>query len=411
MSRLFSLALTLPAIVVMLGSGAAVALPAQAASPWSVPAALLAGVGSGAFAENASGAQVAVTGPGPQVSYSTNGQTWSAPVAVSSGGSGAAIALAANGRAILVWDGGTATAPLLQASVMPPGGTWSAPVTVGALTAGARAPLVGMDGSGNAIVAWAGSTGSKEKGPVYTASLPAGGSWTAVRAVESASVAGSVIQLAVSSAGSAIISWSEQDSVVADSGTILGGFGAPVTVGLALQYEDIPKVTSLSMNNAGQAVMAYNIQGNTGMAATRSASGTWSSPSPLACSFAGDAAIDGAGDAMVVCEASNAAGTALIYEATRLTAGGAWATPVVLTSDEILSSAAVADAAGTFVIALQDATAGALTVFTSPPGGSFGTPSAFSGYSIDSLNTAATGRATLVLASSSAGFESAEPVS
>ncbi len=310
----------------------------------------------------------------------------------------------------MVWDGGTAAAPVLQASVMPPGGTWSAPVATGALTAGARAPLIGMDGSGNAIVAWAGSTGSKEKGPVYTASLPAGGSWTAVQAVEPASVAGSVIQLAVNSAGSAIITWSEQESVVADSGTILGGFSTPVTVGLALQHENIPKVTSLAMNNTGQAVMAYDIQGNTGMAATRSANGTWST-ARLACSYAGDPAIDGAGDAMVLCEGANAEGDAT-YEATRLTAGGTWGTPVMLTtSDEILSSATAADTAGTFVIALQDFTAGAATVFTSPPGGSLGTPATFAGYDIANLNMAATGRATLVLGNSSGDFESTEPVS
>jgi hypothetical protein len=400
--------LMLSAMLLALGTGAALALPAQAASTWSTPAALPAGVGSAAFAENASGAQVAVTGAGPQVSYSANGQTWSAPVTVSTGGSGAAVALAANGRAIVVWDGGTATAPVLQASVMPPGGTWSAPVTVGALTAGARAPLVGMDGSGDAIVAWAGSTGLKEKGPVYTASLPVGGSWTAVQAVEPASLAGSVIRLAVDSAGSAIISWSEQDTVVADSGTILGGFGAPVTVGMALQYEDVPKVTSLTMNSAGQAVMSYDIQGNTGMAATRTAGGSWS-VSQLACSDAGDPAIDGAGDALVLCEGTNAAGD-LTFDATRLTAGGSWSTPVELTSDEILSSAAAADAAGTFVVTLQDFTVGAATVFTSPPGGSFGTPAAFSGYGVADLTMAATGHATLVLSNSSGDFESTESV-
>jgi hypothetical protein len=248
------------------------------------------------------------------------------------------------------------------------------------------------------------------KGPVYTASLAAGGSWTTVRAVEPASVAGCVIRLAVNSAGSAIITWSEQDSVVADSGTILGGFGPPVTVGLALQYEDIPKVTSLAMNNAGQAVMAYDVQGNTGMAATRSANGTWSGPAQLACSYAGDPAIDGAGDAIVLCEGTNAE-DALTYEATRLTAGGTWGTPVVLTSDEILSSATAADTAGTFVVALQDLTAGAATVFTSPPGGGLGAPATFAGYGIADLTMAAAGRATLVLGNSSGDFESTEPVS
>ena len=101
---------------ITLGGGAAVAASAQAASAWSAPFTLPAAVGSGSFAENASGAQIAVTGTGPQVSSSTTGQTWSAPVTIASGGTDAAVALAANGRAVVVWHGGTATAPLLQAS-------------------------------------------------------------------------------------------------------------------------------------------------------------------------------------------------------------------------------------------------------------------------------------------------------
>lgn len=170
----------------------------------------------------------------------------------------------------------------------------------------------------------------------------------------------------------------------------VGGFGTPVTVGLALQYQDIPKVTSLTMNNAGQAVMAYDIQGNFGMGATRSASGSWS-VSRLACSFTGDPAIDGAGDALILCEGTNAEG-GVAYDATRLTAGGTWGTPVVLTSDEILSSSAAADAAGTFVVTLGDFTAGAATVFTSPPGGSLGMPATFSGFGVADLTMAATVR-------------------
>src|ERR1700728_1833030 len=103
-------AVALPALVIACGTSAAVALPAQAASTWSAPVALPTGVGSASFAENASGAQIAVTGTGPQVSSSTNGHTWSAPVTVAAGGIDAAVALAANGRAVALWHGGTAAA-------------------------------------------------------------------------------------------------------------------------------------------------------------------------------------------------------------------------------------------------------------------------------------------------------------
>ena len=64
-----------------------------AASAWSAPITLPAAVGSGSFAENAPSAQIAVTGAGPQVSSSTTGQTWSAPVTIAAGGTDAAVRL------------------------------------------------------------------------------------------------------------------------------------------------------------------------------------------------------------------------------------------------------------------------------------------------------------------------------
>ena len=104
-------AMALPALLIAPVTAAALALPAQAATTWSAALPLPFGVGSQGFAENASGMQ--------------------------------------------------------------PGGTWSAPVNVSTDPFGG--PVIGMDGSGNAIVAWTG--GGKQ---IRTASLPAGGNWTAV---------------------------------------------------------------------------------------------------------------------------------------------------------------------------------------------------------------------------------------
>ena len=135
-------------------------------------------VGSQGFAENASGAQVAASTTGAQgassivVAASATGLTWSAPLTLGPG-ENPAVAIAPNGRAVAAWEGGPVTAPVIQASVQPPGGTWSAPVNVSIDAFGG--PVIGMDGSGNAIVAWTG--GGKQ---IRTASLPAGGSWTAV---------------------------------------------------------------------------------------------------------------------------------------------------------------------------------------------------------------------------------------
>src|SRR6266851_5261705 len=305
---------------------------------------------------------------------STNGQAWSAPVTVGQGGTGAAVALAANGRAVVVWVGGTATAPVIQASAQAPGGAWSAPVTVGG---DARAPVIGIDGSGNAIIAWEGSTGTGATGPVYTASLPAGGTWTAVKTL---TPVGGPVHMAVNSAGSVIIAWGEEASAaVADSGTVLGGFAAPVTVGPSTYGHKLGK-PQVALNTAGQAVLAWATGGNNAIAATRSANGTWSIPAPLSCGYAFATAIDGAGDAIVLCEEG--------------------------------TINAVADAAGTFVVAYAYVTTDTVTVLTSPPGGGFGPAATFpdSIFEIDNLNIAP-GRATLVWDTTSGAFESTEPVS
>ena len=230
------LRLALPALLIALGAGTALAVPAQAASSWSPPVQLPAGcVSSGSvpgLAVNAAGTEAAAgsqlnadNSSSVLVCTSAGGQTWPAPATVGQGTS-PAVALAPDGRAVTAWEGGPFTAPVIQASVRPPGGTWSAPVTVGT---DARGPLIGIDRSGNTIIAWAGGTGT-----IHTASLPAGGSWTPVQTL--ATNYGSGLAMAVNSAGSAVLTWAGKGTGVvgtyADSGTILGGFAAPVKVGL-----------------------------------------------------------------------------------------------------------------------------------------------------------------------------------
>ena len=301
------LRLALPALLIALGTATALAVPAQAASSWSPPVQLPAGcVSSGSqpgLAVNAAGTEAAAgsqlnadNSSSVLVCTSADGQTWPAPATVGQGTS-AAVALAPDGRAVTAWDGGPYTAPVIQASVRPPGGTWSAPVTVGT---DARGPLIGIDRSGNAIIAWMGATGT-----VYTASLPAGGSWTPAQTLANTNY-GSGLAMAVNSAGSAVLTWAAKGTGVvgtyADSGTILGGFAAPVKVGLP-PYPG--GRTSVALNDAGQAVMVWaRGLGAANVAATRSAAGTWSAAVQLSANEAGNlnVAIDGAGDAVATFE-------------------------------------------------------------------------------------------------------------
>ena len=248
--------LALPVLLIALGTATALAVPAQAASSWSPPVQLPAGcVSSGSvpgLAVNAAGVEAAAgsqqnadNSSSVLVCTSADGQTWPAPATVGQGGS-PAVALAPDGRAVTAWLGGPFTAPVIQASVRPPGGTWSAPVTVGSDASG---PLIGIDRSGNAIIAWAAA------GTIHTASLPAGGSWTPAQTL--ATNYGSGLAMAANSAGSAVLTWATKapgPGTYADSGTILGGFAAPVKVGLP-PYPG--GRTSVALNDTGQAAMVW----------------------------------------------------------------------------------------------------------------------------------------------------------
>jgi len=363
----------LPALLIALGASAAVVPPAQAAGSWSAPVQLpgLCGV---SVAVNAAGAQVTAgfsnANMSIQVCTSADGQNWSAPVTRAQGVS-PAVAIAPNGRAVAVWEGGPGTAATLQASVRPPGGQWSPAVTLGT---DYGQPLIGIDGSGNAVAAWVAGNLA-----IDTASLPAGGSWTPVTTL---AARGQALNLAVNSTGAAIVTWGTRSATVADSGTVLGGFATPVSVGPAPPYP--VGHTHVALNDAGQAALAW-AAGAGNLAATRSAGGTWSTPTQLSASTAGpvDVAIDGAGDAIAVFEQLQAAGsdyTAVAYTSKR-PAGGTWAPPALLSApgDATVASRAVADSAGTFVVAWQDRTTQILNVRTSPPGGGFGPAATFSG--------------------------------
>ena len=376
--------LALPVLLIALGTATALAVPAQAASSWSPPVQLPAGcVSSGSvpgLAVNAAGVEAAAgsqqnadNSSSVLVCTSADGQTWPAPATVGQGGS-PAVALAPDGRAVTAWLGGPFTAPVIQASVRPPGGTWSAPVTVGSDASG---PLIGIDRSGNAIIAWAAA------GTIHTASLPAGGSWTPAQTL--ASNYGSGLAMAANSAGSAVLTWATKGTgpgTYADSGTILGGFAAPVKVGLP-PYPG--GRTSVALNDAGQAVMVWaRGLGAVNVAATRSAAGTWSAAVQLSANEGGNlsVAIDGAGDAVATFEQDVPNTSIIALYASKLPAGGSWGPPTLLSApgdsvSNFWGGRVVADSAGTFVLAWTDMTTRTVNVLTSPPGGGFGPATSF----------------------------------
>ena len=340
------------ALATLAGLVALGAQPALAAS-WSAPTQLPGACGS-SVAVNQAGAMAAggtfTAADGTthvQVCTSPDGKTWQAADLGPGGnephgGPHPAVAIGPDGRVVALW-GSTVGCPaacsyILQASVRPAGGSWGAPVTLSTeLNWGTGGVTLAMDGSGNAIAAWVGFYADAS----HYAVLRAGGGWGPAQTL-STYVQGQArnLSLAVSPDGNAIVAYAtNHDAIWAVSGSVSGGFSAPVFVG-AGDYgnHSAPKV---AVDDAGQASLAWSESSGI-RAATRSPGGTWSAAAVLVSQSSSSVAtaIDGAGNAIAVF------GSSYSWHL----AGGGWQPAAALPAGSA-GGLAVADPAGTFVYA------------------------------------------------------------
>ena len=333
--------------------GVSPALPALAGT-WSAPVQLPGSCGS-SVAVNQAGAMAAggtfTAADGTthvQVCTSPDGKTWQAtdlgPGGTEPhGGQHPVMALSPDGHAVALW-GGTVGCPaacdyIVQAAVRPPGGSWGAPVTLSTeLYFGSGGLVLAMDGAGNAIAAWVGSFADES----HYAVLPAGGSWGPAQTLSNGNVQGAPhsLSLAVSPDGSAVVAFANNhDTIWAASGSIKGGFSAPVVVASGDYVKDsVPKV---ALDDAGNASLIWSQTTRT-EAATRSPAGTWSAATVLASTSSSSVstAVDGAGNAIAVF------GSSYSWHL----AGGSWRTAASLPAGSS-GGLVAADPAGTFVYA------------------------------------------------------------
>jgi hypothetical protein len=337
----------------LLAFGMSPALPALAAS-WSAPVQLPGSCGS-SVAVNQAGAMVAggtfTAADGTthvQPCTSPDGKTWQAtdlgPGGTEPhGGQHPVVALSPDGHAVALWGSAVgcpaACAYIVQAAVRSPGGSWGIPVTLSTeLYFGGGGLVLGMDGAGNAIAAWVGSYANAS----HYAVLPAGGSWGPAQTLSTSSGQGAAhsLSLAVSPDGSAIVAFAGGgDGIWAASGSVLGGFSAPVHVAAGDYSKDsAPKA---ALDDAGNASVVWSQTTRT-EAATRSPGGTWSAPVVLASQASSSVAtaVDGAGNAIAVF------GSSYSWHP----AGGSWGPAASLPSGSS-GGLVAADPAGTFVYA------------------------------------------------------------
>jgi hypothetical protein len=344
----------LVAVAGLVGFGVSPALPALAAS-WSSPVALPGSCGT-SVAVNQAGAMAAgatfTASNGTtqaEVCTSTNGTAWQATDLGPGGypltsGRGIVVAVTPAGQTVALWgNGSTSTGiPELEAAVRPASGSWGAPVILSTTLGGGLVP--GVDGSGNVIAGWVGSGDD-----VTDAVLPAGSSsWGPATAlsIENDQGVAHDISMAVNSGGSVIIMFNGGlNNLWAISGTVTGGFAAPVEVASGSGSNHYQRIgtSAVALNNAGQASVAWSVlNGQTGLL-TRSPSGTWTDTVVTARTVpavAVSTAIDGAGNAIAVL------GSSYSWHL----AGGSWQAAAALPYGSS-GGLAVADPAGTFVYA------------------------------------------------------------
>jgi len=363
--------LAVPTGLMALGIGITAVAPAQA--QWSTPVKPPAGCGSTAsgvpalalntagnfviagFFQNTDGVFIV------QACTSYDGVSWSGPTTIGQGVA-PAVAIAPDGQAVAIWQWASGVSSNIQASVRPAGGSWSQPVIV---SPHSGHPVIGMDGSGNAVAAWAPLNLTQ---PVETASLPVGGSWTAVHTL---AAQGGGVNLATNSIGGVIVTWRSASLIQAASGTVLGGFAAPVTVGST--YAGLSALTAprAALDNLGAASLVWQA-GTSDRVVTRTAGGTWSAPTQLSANGSGGigTAIDGAGNAIAAFGQLLQTGTPT-YVSVR-PAGGTWGAPTLLSAlNDKGFGGVVGDDAGTFIVTWKTS-AGAVEALTVPPGGGFG---------------------------------------
>ena len=134
----------------------------------------------------------------------TEAETISGPIGVSFA---PVVALDDRGGAVAAWQLGDGSHRLIQASVRSTEGTWSQPEFLSTPGHDATAPVLAVDGAGDAIVGWARSNGLWIA--AQTASRPAGGTWGPPRNLSRRGRDAGGVEVAMNRRGDAMVSWGQ----------------------------------------------------------------------------------------------------------------------------------------------------------------------------------------------------------
>ncbi|HEX3265253.1 MAG TPA: hypothetical protein VHR16_06250 [Candidatus Limnocylindrales bacterium] len=216
------------------------------------------------------------------------------------------IVMDSNGNAVIAWQRYDGSHWRIQVVRRSSGGTLSTVRTVSASGQDASNPALGIDSNGNAIITWTRSDGANTR--VQVVRRAAGGTFGSVQSLSAAGQNASNPAVGVDGNGNAVVAWVRSDGtntrVQARRRSGSGTLGSVVTLSAAGGNAGQP---ALAMKATGEAVVVWTRWDGSNhrvQVRRRSTSGTWSSAQTL--SDAGQTAmlpqvgIDGNGRAVVV---------------------------------------------------------------------------------------------------------------
>jgi hypothetical protein len=259
-----------------------------------------------------------------------------------SAGSPPQVAMDGSGNAVAVWEQIDATGRYnIWANRYTPSGGWGTATLIETNNAGnASSPQVAMDSSGNAVVLWAQSDGTRDN--IWANRYASAAEWEAATLIETDNAGGATNpQVAMDGSGNAFAVWQQSDgiryNIWANRYTPSGGWGT----GTLIETNNAGDATNpqVAMDSSGNAIAVWSQSDGTyyNIVANRyTPSGGWGTATLIETNNAGNAgspqvAMDSSGNAVVLWAQSD--GTRYNIWANRYTPSGGWGTAVLIETD------------------------------------------------------------------------------
>jgi hypothetical protein len=265
------------------------------------------------------------------------------------------------GNALAVWRHSSA-AEYLQVAEKSPGGAWGAPLNLSSSTYSPQTPQLAVDSAGDAVVVWSSYDGSKLA--VWAAVRSAGGAWQNPVTISEPGFNAEKARVAIDSTGAAVVVWERwtgnhifggEALVQAATMSAAGAWGAPVTLSSSSEEELSPDVAFDSEGGATAVWQRYE-GGGTIESSSKAPGSPWQAP--VALSEPGinaiEAQVAGDGQGGMTAVWARYDGNWIVQGSTK-PAGGSWAPAVDISTPgrTSLSPRLAVDAAGGAVVVWQ----------------------------------------------------------